>query len=358
MEQEYSKNMIYGNYRSMENQAFPIDCETLSALQNNIQKIAAIAKIAGGNLILSGCKISGTRRTEGYVYVDNGLTGEILYHPDQQKSDYCHIEEQNETVIADGTEFNNAYTTRYLAEGVGGEPIKWASFTDVVTISNTAINASLTTYKQTNDTALQNEITARENADTTEKTARENADTGLQNQINALKTNTNLAFVKGMIIMWSGVANHIPSGWALCDGSNKTPDLRNRFIIGAGSSYVVGQTGGATAQSVTLTTNNLPSHNHTITINGAGSHYHTFKDYYYPEGAYDNVSSDHFANLNRKMGSGKTDFDNQNLLYYTHSTDSSGSHTHSASIGNTGSGSPFTVNTMPPYYALCFIMKL
>ena len=76
MEQEYSKNMIYGNYRSMENQAFPIDCETLSALQNNIQKIAAIAKIAGCNLILSGCKISGTRRTEGYVYVDNGLTGE------------------------------------------------------------------------------------------------------------------------------------------------------------------------------------------------------------------------------------------------------------------------------------------
>ena len=256
MEQEYSKNMIYGNYRSMENQAFPIDCETLSALQNNIQKIAAIAKIAGCNLILSGCKISGTRRTEGYVYVDNGLTGEILYHPDQQKSDYCHIEEQNETVIADGTEFNNAYTTRYLAEGVGGEPIKWTTFTDVATISNTAINTALTTYKQSNDTALQNEITARENAitaektarenaDTAEKTARENADTTLQNQINAL------VFVKGIIIMWYGTKDDIPSGWALCDGDNGTPDLRNEFIVGAGLTFPSAKaTGTAVVQSI------------------------------------------------------------------------------------------------------------
>ena len=358
MEQEYSKNMIYGNYRSMENQAFPIDCETLSALQNNIQKIAAIAKIAGCNLILSGCKISGTRRTEGYVYVDNGLTGEILYHPDQQRSDYCHIEEQNETVTADGTEFSDAYTTRYLVEGVGDEPIKWASFTDVATISNTAINASLTTYKQINDTALQNERTARENADTAEKTARENADTGLQNQINALQTNTNLAFVRGMIIMWSGPASSIPSGWALCDNKNGTPDLRDRFIIGAGSSYAVGASDGATTQSVTLTTNNLPPHNHTITIQGAGSHSHDFKDYYYAEQKISDVNSDYFYNLNRNTGSGDTDYDNHNLLYHKHSTDSAGSHTHSASIGDTGSGSPFTVNTMPPYYALCFIMKL
>jgi len=358
MEQEYSKNMIYGNYLSMENQAFPIDCETLSALQNNIQKIAAIAKIAGCNLILSGCKISGTRRTEGYVYVDNGLTGEILYHPDQQKSDNCYIAEQNETVTADGTEYSDAYTTRYLAEGVGNAPIKWTSFTDISTISNSAINAALKAYKQTNDTALQNEITTREKAITAEKEARENADTGLQNQINALKTNTNLAFVKGMIMMWSGATNQIPSGWALCNGSNGTPDLRNRFIIGAGLSYAVGATGGATKQSVTLTKNNLPSHNHTITIDSVSSHSHTFKDYYYPENKINNTNSVRFYNLNQQYGSGDTDTDNQYILYTTHSTDDSGSHNHTASIGNTGNGSPFTVNTMPPFYALCFIMKL
>ena len=48
----------------------------------------------------------------------------------------------------------------------------------------------------------------------------------------------------GVIMMWSGAANAIPSGYILCDGSNGTPDLRNRFVIGAGSNYAVGATGG------------------------------------------------------------------------------------------------------------------
>ena len=48
----------------------------------------------------------------------------------------------------------------------------------------------------------------------------------------------------GVVMMWSGSANAIPSGYVLCDGSNGTPDLRNRFVIGAGSNYAVGATGG------------------------------------------------------------------------------------------------------------------
>jgi hypothetical protein len=49
----------------------------------------------------------------------------------------------------------------------------------------------------------------------------------------------------GMIILWSGSIATIPSGWALCNGSNGTPDLRNNFIVGAGTTYAVGTTGGA-----------------------------------------------------------------------------------------------------------------
>ena len=49
---------------------------------------------------------------------------------------------------------------------------------------------------------------------------------------------------KGAIIMWSGTVATIPDGFSLCDGSNGTPDLRNRFVIGAGSNYAVGATGG------------------------------------------------------------------------------------------------------------------
>ena len=51
----------------------------------------------------------------------------------------------------------------------------------------------------------------------------------------------------GAIIMWSGTVATIPDGFSLCDGSNGTPDLRNRFVIGAGSNYAVGATGGGSA---------------------------------------------------------------------------------------------------------------
>lgn len=53
----------------------------------------------------------------------------------------------------------------------------------------------------------------------------------------------------GGIIMWSGTLANIPSGWVLCDGSNGSPDLRNRFIVGAGNQYSVGAVGGSTTHN-------------------------------------------------------------------------------------------------------------
>ena len=75
---------------------------------------------------------------------------------------------------------------------------------------------------------------------------------------------SNLTSVPGVpvggIIMWSGATNNIPTGWALCDGQNGTPNLQDRFIVGAGSSYNVNDTGGEA--SVTLTLNQIPAHSH------------------------------------------------------------------------------------------------
>ncbi len=48
----------------------------------------------------------------------------------------------------------------------------------------------------------------------------------------------------GGIIIWSGAADAVPPGWALCDGTNNTPDLRDRFVLGGGGSRAVGSTGG------------------------------------------------------------------------------------------------------------------
>jgi hypothetical protein len=66
------------------------------------------------------------------------------------------------------------------------------------------------------------------------------------------------SFPSGGIIMWSGSIASIPSGWVLCNGSNSTPDLRNRFIVGAGSTYAVDATGGSADAT-------LPTHTHTAT---------------------------------------------------------------------------------------------
>ena len=54
----------------------------------------------------------------------------------------------------------------------------------------------------------------------------------------------------GLIAAWSGAASAVPAGWALCDGANGTPDLRGRFLVGAGGDYAVGDTGGAATETL------------------------------------------------------------------------------------------------------------
>ena len=113
------------------------------------------------------------------------------------------------------------------------------------------------------------------------------------------------SFVSGMIILWSGAANAIPTGWVLCDGNNSTPNLTERFVVGAGgtgnasvsgsSAYSVGDTGG------------------NVTVNsGAGNSFGTA--------------------LNWPAGS-----------------------PNELGVNNRGHVHP--VDVLPPYYALCYIMK-
>lgn len=75
----------------------------------------------------------------------------------------------------------------------------------------------------------------------------------------------------GMIVLWSGSIASIPSGWALCDGTGGTPDLRDRFVVGAGSTYAVNDTGGS-ADAVVV------DHDHSLTDPG---HTHNFRSSQY-----------------------------------------------------------------------------
>lgn len=169
----------------------------------------------------------------------------------------------------------------------------------------------------------------------------------------------------GGIIMWSGASSAIPSGWVLCDGNNSTPDLRGKFVIGAGGAYAVGATGGNA--SVTLSVANLPSHthsasstftgsalaghSHSITITDPG-HNHSYKTY----GLGNNGLTGN-ANTNSDWGYANTNTVSTGISASSASI-SAGTPTGTVAttVSSTGSGSSIDIRN--PYYALCYIMKV
>jgi hypothetical protein len=131
-------------------------------------------------------------------------------------------------------------------------------------------------------------------------------------------------FVAGMIMLWSGSSATIPTGWLLCDGSSSTPDLRNRFVVGATSTYAVGATGGS-ADAIVV------SHTHTATVTDPG-HFHSGGSalYYIADSG----------------GAG-----------YVTQIVNTGTATTGITVANSTTGSSGTNANLPPYYALCYIMK-
>ena len=142
------------------------------------------------------------------------------------------------------------------------------------------------------------------------------------------------AFPIGGIIIWSGSIANIPSGWALCDGTNGTPNLRDRFVVGAGTSYAVDTTGGSKDASVI-------AHTHTASTASAGSHSHTWTGW---------RSNGSQVLINLPGTASDTD---QNA---TLTTNAAGAHTHSVTVDSAGSSG--TNANLPPYYALAYIMKI
>jgi len=140
----------------------------------------------------------------------------------------------------------------------------------------------------------------------------------------------------GLISMWSGSIGSIPSGWYLCDGSNGTPNLTDRFIIGAGSSYAVNGNGGAS--SVTLTTNNMPSHTHTATstVTDPG-HTHTTSYQAYTGSGGGGIAGGGYSFSTITLNTATTGI------------------TVATTNATAGSGTSFSI--LNPYYALAFIQK-
>ena len=138
------------------------------------------------------------------------------------------------------------------------------------------------------------------------------------------------AVPSGGIIIWSGSQASIPSGWYLCNGANGTPDLRDRFIVGAGSSYAVGASGGSKDAIVV-------SHTHAATVTDPG-HTHNLQTY--------------TGGAPRIPGRADAyDNNNENGQAVTFSS------TTGITVSNSTVGTSGTNANLPPYYALCYIMK-
>ena len=139
----------------------------------------------------------------------------------------------------------------------------------------------------------------------------------------------------GLIAIWSGATGAIPSGWLLCDGTNGTPDLRNSFVLGAGNSYSVGQTGGSTDAIIVSHTHTATS---TSTVTDPG-HNHTYNQ----------------ATNTLPQSGNSTQVFTSNTSQST-STASTGI-TVATTTTNATAGVSGTNANLPPYYALAYIMK-
>ncbi len=155
---------------------------------------------------------------------------------------------------------------------------------------------------------------------------------------------TNASLPSGVIVMWSGAIANIPSGWALCDGTNGTPNLLDRFVASVPNAVTnPGATGGA--NTYTLSAAQLPSHTHTGSgsTSSNGAHTHTLPGYH----LYGNSGPIPFYN-----------WSNNSYATSTNTTSSDGAHSHSFSFTTNATGSGAAIDNRPAYYALAFIMKL
>ena len=130
-------------------------------------------------------------------------------------------------------------------------------------------------------------------------------------------------FPLGAIVLWSGSSDNIPDGWALCNGNTvndrKTPDLRDRFVPGAGGGYTVGTTGGEATHKLTVA--EMPSHKHTYSFKGADLDLSWVNHNYF------------YSQFEQYSGNGRDGYTDY-----------------------TGGDKPH--ENRPPYYALCYIMRV
>lgn len=284
---------------------YPLDTNTLSDIQEAYKIYSNLTAILGGDhIIVKGVEeTSSNRVSSGIVAIDGELmefTGGVI------QQSVIVIENTSTKIFEDGTE-KEVTITKTARFGSGAQSTPWSNF----------------------------------------------------KRLTSLETLRKSAVPVGLISMWAGTINEIPKGWRLCNGTNGTPNLTGRFIVGHSPfdpDYPIGATGGT--KEVTLTKAQMPQHTHEGSVAHGGSHTHGYKDSYYIE-SNNSVSPPYAPSTvieslsGNYLGSGRSDKDNNRILYRNRNTDTGGSHNHGITINNAG-GSEAHENR-PPYYVLAYI---
>lgn len=296
--------------------------------------------------------------------------------------------------VAAGTALTaNALTTLVTvsADPTANLGIATKQYVDVV---NNNLQTELTSNVTALSMALQSNVSLLESLITTLQSAFNTNIGTINTTLGTVATTTyvnnaiSAALPMGVIIGWKGTPGNVPSGYHLCDGTNGTPDFRNKFIVGAGDTYSAGSTGGST--TATLQISNLPGHTHTFsgTVNSAGTgttdpagaHVHGLSD---PEHSHIFPGDDQLGAAAGRAGWGGasaggfpydavSQLNGGGQMWYTtvsstgiamsgvadhqHNFSTSVSGSFSGTTGSTGSASSFGI--LPPYYAMCWIMKI
>lgn len=314
--------MNHQNFTENGNQKFPLSTQALAFMQEQIKLAYGLTDLAGQNIIVREPTVS----VPGLVIYD----GELLPLTGTRPAllGYIVIAESTETISVEGRYEGNVRTTRVASYAqtvrVGGSQQRKliSAFTTLKSIST--LMAEL-------DDAKQHHVPT------------------------------------GAIMMWSGAIANIPTGWALCNGQNGTPDLRGRFIVsatygdditfdGEDYNYPIGTTGGK--NEVKLTVGQMPKHNHdtsssvsdgSVTSSSDGDHTHKVSSFL------DNGSTGwrhdfEYGTCNENQG--QVTPANDNMIVLT----GSGNHSHTVSMKARGNGDAH--ENRPVFYALAYIMKV
>jgi hypothetical protein len=344
-----------------------IDIRFLGAAVN-INSTLSDDLVVSGNLTVNGNIVNGLNNF--YTYGNAQVAAYLVANP--QGGIYSNANVQSYIGANIGSFYTysnatystvaNAGTQQASINSINANIGSFYTYANTILYSNTNVAAYLTTGNiSTSNLSVTGNLTVSGNSTLTGNVTAPTANISVNNTQLATTAFVRSMLPTGIIVMWSGSSASIPYGWYLCDGNNSTPNLVNRFIVGATSTYAVGATGG-TADAVVV------SHNHGGSTAADATHTHTFS------GTSSGQSASHTHSVGYYMDDdngnngylGIVDGDNTiSSNYQTGSTSNDHTHTYSGTT-SAGSSHSHTITTdgvsgtnqnLPPYYALCYIMK-